>query len=144
MFDSILVVCTGNICRSPTAERILAKNLPAKKIRSVGLRALVDQPADATAADVAIRHEVSLAGHKGTQYCSAMAGEYDLILVMETNQLEKICASSPQVRGKIMLLGHWLGQREIPDPYRKSREAFESVYQLIDQACKHWAERLAG
>lgn len=45
---------------------------------------------------------------------------------------------------KIMLLGHWLGQREIPDPYRKSREAFESVYQLIDQACKRWAERLTG
>lgn len=144
MFDSILVVCTGNICRSPMAERILAKYLPAKKIRSVGLMALVDHPADATAVDVAVHHAISLEGHKGTQFRTVMTGEYDLILVMENSHLEQICANSPQVRGKIMLLGHWLGQREIPDPYRKSREAFESVYQLIDQACKRWAERLTG
>ncbi len=41
-----------------------------------------------------------------------------------------------------MLLGHWLQGKEIPDPYRKSDEAFESVYRLIDQSCQHWAEKL--
>lgn len=48
----------------------------------------------------------------------------------------------PEVRGKTMLLGHWLQGKEIPDPYRKSDEAFESVYRLIDQSCQHWAEKL--
>ncbi|PLN47960.1 protein tyrosine phosphatase, partial [Klebsiella pneumoniae] len=42
MFNSILVVCTGNICRSPLAERLLRKKLPNKKIDSAGVGALVD------------------------------------------------------------------------------------------------------
>lgn len=42
-----------------------------------------------------------------------------------------------------MLFGHWLNNKEIPDPYRKSDEAFESVYQLIDQASQLWAARLS-
>ncbi|VCY84154.1 Low molecular weight protein-tyrosine-phosphatase Wzb [Escherichia coli] len=41
-----------------------------------------------------------------------------------------------------MLLGHWNNQKEIPDPYRKSQEAFSSVYQLIVQASNYWAEKL--
>ena len=43
-----------------------------------------------------------------------------------------------------MLLGHWLNSKEIPDPYRKSDEAFDSVYQLIDQASRSWAAKLGG
>ena len=43
-----------------------------------------------------------------------------------------------------MLLGHWLDQKEIPDPYQKSQEAFNFVYQLIDHACKSWAIKLGG
>ncbi len=42
-----------------------------------------------------------------------------------------------------MLFGHWLNQREIPDPYRKSEEAFNSVYDLIEQAGQKWARTLA-
>ncbi len=41
-----------------------------------------------------------------------------------------------------MLLGHWMGGKEIPDPYRKSDEAFDLVYQLINQACRSWAEKI--
>ncbi|MBV6821027.1 low molecular weight phosphotyrosine protein phosphatase [Rahnella sp. PD12R] len=144
MFGSVLVVCTGNICRSPMAERIMKQYLPEKNIRSVGLMAMVDHPADETASIVSGHHGVSLEGHKGRQFRSSMAGEYDLILVMETGHLEKISSIAPQARGKIMLLGHWSGRREIPDPYRKSQEAFESVYQLIDQACQRWAQKLTG
>ncbi|HFE7854362.1 TPA: protein tyrosine phosphatase, partial [Klebsiella pneumoniae] len=46
MFDSILVICTGNICRSPIAERILRKIFPNKKIDSAGVGAMVGYPAD--------------------------------------------------------------------------------------------------
>jgi protein-tyrosine phosphatase len=61
---------------------------------------------------------------------------------METEHLEQVSRIAPEVRGKTMLLGHWLQGKEIPDPYRKSDEAFESVYRLIDQSCQHWAEKL--
>ncbi len=64
-FNSILVVCTGNICRSPIGERLLRKRLPGVKVNSAGVHGLVKHPADATAADVAANHGVSLEGHAG-------------------------------------------------------------------------------
>jgi protein-tyrosine phosphatase len=142
MFDSILVICTGNICRSPTAERLLRKLIPGKKIDSAGLAALVDHEADASAVAVAEEHGVSLAGHKGTQFKSTLGKKYDLILVMEKSHIESISQVSPESRGKVLLLGHWLGQKEIPDPYQKSHEAFEYVYQLINQSCLQWVKKL--
>ncbi|SAP41599.1 protein tyrosine phosphatase [Klebsiella michiganensis] len=41
-----------------------------------------------------------------------------------------------------MLFGHWINKRDIPDPYRKSEEAFISVYNLIEQAANGWVEKL--
>ncbi|MDE1189087.1 MAG: protein tyrosine phosphatase [Pantoea sp.] len=142
MFDSILVICTGNICRSPMAERLLLKYLPEKKIASAGLNALVGHPADATAERIAAAHQISLLGHSGRLFDVADAHKYDLLLVMEQKQLEKISILAPELRGKVMLLGRWMGNREIPDPYNKSEAAFESVFNLIDMACHHWVQKL--
>lgn len=142
MFNSILIVCTGNICRSPIAERLFRSNLVNKVIDSAGTGALVGHPADGTAISVAENHGLSLDDHKGQQFTSGLARSYDLILVMEKSHLESISRIAPEARGKTMLLGHWSGQKEIPDPYRKSREAFESVYSLIEEACGRWAKKL--
>ncbi|MDO6407408.1 protein tyrosine phosphatase [Pantoea phytobeneficialis] len=144
MFDSILVICTGNICRSPIAERLLRRAMPHKKIDSAGVGALVGHPADPAAERVAIKHGVTLKGHSGTKFESAMGRNYELLLVMEKEHLEQISRRAPELRGKTMLLGHWINDKEIPDPYHKSDEAFESVYQLIDQACQHWASKLGS
>jgi len=61
---------------------------------------------------------------------------------MEKSHLEIIGRAAPELRGKTMLFAHWLAQKEIPDPYRKSEEAFESVYRMIEQAGACWAEKL--
>ncbi|CAI1545352.1 Low molecular weight protein-tyrosine-phosphatase wzb [Serratia quinivorans] len=143
MFNSILVVCVGNICRSPTGERLLKKNLPEKKVISAGLGALVGKPADVTAQEVASSHELSLEGHQGKQLTATMCREFDLILVMEKSHIEAVCRLAPEVRGKTMLFGHWIGQREIADPYRQSREAFEFVYGLLDESAQKWALALS-
>jgi protein-tyrosine-phosphatase len=142
MFDSILIVCTGNICRSPIGERYLRKLLPDKKIDSAGTGALIGYAADESAIKIASKNNMSLEGHKGTQFTVALGRQYDLILVMERTHLEQISRMAPEVRGKTMLFGHWLDQKEIPDPYRKSEEAFASVYQLIEQAGQRWVENL--
>lgn len=105
---------------------------------------MVDHPADPGAVMVAKKHNLELGNHHGTQFSSALGRQYDLILVMEKLHQEQISRVSPEARGKIMLLGHWVGRRDIPDPYRKSQEAFESVYQLIDQACQSWLQKLNG
>ncbi|HHU4051557.1 arsenate reductase/protein-tyrosine-phosphatase family protein [Raoultella ornithinolytica] len=144
MFNSILVVCTGNICRSPIGERFLRRELPGKKIDSAGTGALVEHSADLDAIKIAAKHNLSLEGHSGRQFTASLAREYDLILVMERIHLEKIGKIAPEARGKTMLFGHWINQRDIPDPYRKSEEAFASVYQLIEKAGKCWAEKLTA
>lgn len=142
MFNSILVICTGNICRSPIGERLLRQSLPDKKIDSAGVGALVNHEADNSAIRIAQKHNLSLEGHKGRQFTASLGREYDLLLVMEHIHLEQLSRIAPEVRGKTMLFGHWLNGKEIPDPYRKSDEAFESVYKLIEQASQQWAVRL--
>ncbi|RTA50300.1 protein tyrosine phosphatase [Klebsiella pneumoniae subsp. pneumoniae] len=110
MFESILVVCTGNICRSPIGERYMRSVLPNKKIDSAGTGALIDHEADAQAKKIAKMNGLSLEGHLGRQLTPAMARQYDLILVMERIHLEQIGRIAPEVRGKTMLFGHWLNQ----------------------------------
>ena len=142
MFNSILVVCTGNICRSPTGERLLRQLLPNKKIDSAGTGALKGHAADATACLVAEKHHLSLADHQGQQFTRQLAQQYDLILVMEKHHQEEVSTIAPEARGKTMLFAHWLKGKQIPDPYRQSQEAFEHVYQLIEQAAQAWATKL--
>ncbi len=111
-FNSILVVCTGNICRSPIGERLLRKRLPGVKVKSAGVHGLVKRPADATAADVAANHGVSLEGHAGRKLTAEMARNYDLILAMESEHIAQVTAIAPEVRGKTMLFGQWLEQKK--------------------------------
>lgn len=144
MFESILVVCTGNICRSPIAERLMRKHFPDKKIDSAGVGALVDHPADESAIKVAEKNGISLDGHKGMQFNSRLGRKYDLILVMEKHHLEQVTSIAPEARGKTMLFGHWLERLEIPDPYKKSDEAFNSVFKLIDKASLSWVSKLSA
>lgn len=73
-----------------------------------------------------------------------MGRQYDLILVMEKSHIDQIGHIAPEARGKTMLFGHWINQKNIPDPYRKSEEAFASVYDLIEQAGKLWVEKLSA
>ncbi|HFI5306682.1 arsenate reductase/protein-tyrosine-phosphatase family protein [Serratia liquefaciens] len=143
MFDSILVVCVGNICRSPTGERLLKQHLPNKKIASAGIGALIGNPADTNAVTIAEKNGLSLEGHQGRQLTSNMCREYDLILVMEKKHIDAVSRLAPEARGKTMLFGHWLGQREIADPYRQSHEAFEFVYRLLDESAQKWADALS-
>lgn len=144
MFKSILVICTGNICRSPFGEHVLHRLLPTLKIDSAGVSALVNHEADPTAVKIASKFGISLEGHKGKQFTPLMGRDYDLLLVMDKAHLEQVCKISPEVRGKTMLLGHWLGSREIADPYRKSDEAFELIFELIEQSCSPWAKKLTS
>jgi len=142
MFNKILVVCVGNICRSPSGEYLLKKLLPNKDIASAGVGALVGKPADCMATEVAQKNGVSLEGHVAQQLTSLLCSEYDLILVMEKGHIEAVTKIAPEARGKTMLFAQWIGQHDIPDPYRQSREAFDHAYSLIDEAASAWAKKL--
>ena len=142
MFDKILVVCVGNICRSPSGEYLFKSLLPNKSIASAGVGALVGKPADKMATEVALENGLCLEGHQGQQLNSELCRDYDLILVMEQRHIEAVTKIAPEARGKTMLLSHWNGKEDIPDPYRQSKEAFEHAYKLIEQGCQAWAKKL--
>ena len=144
MFNSILIVCAGNICRSPTGEYLLKDKLTDSRIKvsSAGLTALVGNGAEATATSIALTNNIDMSAHKGRQLSSTLIAENDLILVMEERHLTDLLGKYPQARGKTFLLGKWIEDTEIPDPYRQSHEAFEHVYQLIDKACTAWTKYL--
>lgn len=144
MFDSVLVVCAGNICRSPTAEYVLKSKLQGKNVTvsSAGLTALEGKPADAQAQQIASTHNIDMSEHQGRQITSNLVANNSVILVMEQRHVNDLCAHYPQARGKTFLLGKWIGDKEIPDPYRQSQEAFEHVYALIDSACSAWQKYL--
>ena len=144
MFDSVLVVCAGNICRSPTAEYVLKSKLVGKsiKVSSAGLTALEGKPADAIAKQIAQPYGINMDEHKGRQLSSQLVAQNSVILVMEQRHLNDLHARYPEARGKTFLLGKWINNAEIPDPYRQSQEAFEHVYTLIDSACSAWQKYL--
>lgn len=143
MFNRILVLCTGNICRSPVAEAMLKAGLPGKVVESAGLGALVDHPIDPSAAELAQQGGLDVSQHKARQATTAMFRNADLILVMSEGQKARVAELDPTASGKTMLIGHWLpGRPDIPDPYKKSREAFAHVHQLLEEAVTAWLPRL--
>ncbi len=146
MFNKILVVCVGNICRSPFGEHVLKQRLPSKQVDSAGLGAeksgLVGKPADPIAVEVSEGRGIDLSDHQSQQLTSSLCAQYDLILVMEKGHIEALTEVAPEARGKTMLFGEWIGKKDIPDPYRQSKEAFDYAYQLIEQSADAWAAKL--
>lgn len=142
MFDSVLVVCIGNICRSPVGERLLRQMLPAKTISSAGLSAVVGAAADSDAAAIATANGVDMDGHVSRQLTEQIAAEHDLILVMEPSHKQELTNRFPQMSGKTMLFDQWTGAKGIADPYMRSVEFHEAVFKQISEAAIEWKNKL--
>lgn len=93
---------------------------------------------DEMAARLLSEHGLDGGAHRARQISPAMLRESDLILCMERNHLAALGRTAPEVAGKMFLLDKWIDARDIPDPYRQRRPAFEHVYMLIDQAVHSW------
>lgn len=145
MFKNILIVCIGNICRSPTAEQLLGAALApcGITVSSAGLAALRDHPLEPLAGQVLQEHGHAPLAHKARQLSAQAVSEADLVLVMEQRHIDGVLDLAPEARGKVFLLGKWQHDREITDPYRQGKPAFVQAYALIEQAAQAWAQRLA-
>lgn len=145
MFKSILVVCRGNICRSPVAEAMLRQQLPHCRVSSAGITALVGEGVEPTARQLAEADGFEVGEHRARQLEAELLAEADLVLVMSDDQRREIASRWPSVLGKTMRLGHWLEQgngQDIPDPYRRSDAIFLQVHDLIGRATREWVGRL--
>lgn len=150
MFSRLLVVCTGNICRSPVAEALLKARI-SQTVESAGLGALVGQGVDPSAGKLAEAEGLDVSHHKARQISVQMIRDADLILVMSEDQRRAIGQLAPEATGKTMLFGRWLGGgvegakglgEEIPDPFRKSFQAFEHVHRQLVRAADSWQGKL--
>jgi protein-tyrosine phosphatase len=137
----VLMICEGNICRSPMAEGLLREGLPALTVRSAGLGALVGFPADDTAVRLLEDRGVDISKHRAVQVSRQLCMEADLVLVMEQQQRSRLEMLYPQVRGRVRKLGEYI-ERDIPDPYRQPLSAFRESLALIEQGLQEWSARL--
>lgn len=140
----VLVVCVGNICRSPMAEFVLRSRLDTSEftIESAGLGALSGRPIDPLAEAMLGEHGLTGRGHVARQITPEMVEGAGLILIMEQPQLAAVQALSPGAAGKTFLLGHWHERVEIPDPYRQPKCVFRDVFWMIDKVAGSWCQRL--
>lgn len=143
-FNNILCVCTGNICRSPLAEGLLRRALPHADVSSAGVGAIEGGSMPSEAQMIADREGLQLAGHRGRQITTPIANNADVIIVMEKAQREWVVERFPQTRGRVFLLSHWADGKDTADPFRKSQEFFERIFQEIDAHTKDWAVRLGA
>jgi protein-tyrosine phosphatase len=134
----ILALCIGNICRSPLAEVMLAREFPDKRVWSAGLGALVGEPADPLSVALAAEQGLDLSRHRAQQVTAPMCQRADLILVMEQYHRLELERRYPLVRGKVFQLG----ELDIADPFRLPRKAFEGAYADIARGVSDWAVRI--
>ena len=139
--QNVLVLCIGNICRSPIAEALLRQQFPDKTISSAGLGALLGYPADPLSIEVSAEQGVDLSAHRARQLSSWMCQAADMILVMEQRHKVEVEQLHPLVRGKVFRLGE-LGKFDIEDPHRKPREAFDTAYAHIARGVADWVPRI--
>ena len=140
---SILMVCQGNICRSPMAEGFFSYQLKSSSVSvsSAGLTALVNYPAEPTAQSVMEKHGIDISTHRARQVDQSLIQQTNLILVMTHFQRSIVEKQFLTAKGKTFLVGHW-DFFEIEDPLKKPVEAFEKVYQQVETAWQTWKTRI--
>jgi protein-tyrosine phosphatase len=142
----ILMVCLGNICRSPLAEGILKS-----KINELGIGATVHSAgtsnyhagdsADPRTIDVAQKHGINLHSHTGRQFTVNDFDKYDKIFTMDSSNHRNVLrlARNESDRRKVEMIlniSHPGSNMDVPDPYFGGQNGFENVYRMLDDACE--------
>ena len=143
MIRSVMMVCEGNICRSPLAAALLARAMPELEVSSAGTHALVGEPAHAAVAEIAQAHGIALDTHVATQLDPARTRNADLILTMTRAQRDWIQAAWPYTRGKVFRLCDEQGA-DVTDPYKRHSALFELAFAQIRQGISQWIRTLAA
>lgn len=146
---SILFVCSGNICRSAFAEKLLKKlsqeNNLKLEIDSAGTYTNNDLPANADAIRISENFGINLKDHKTKKLTEELLDKNDLIFAMEPSHLFEILITSPKAISKVFLLSSFDDSKErmILDPYGKGDELFNSSFNRIVNCCKLIIKKLA-
>ena len=150
MPQKILMVCLGNICRSPLAEGILQSKLPRDKFivdsAGTGEWHIGKQP-DQRSIAIAHKNGLDISHQRGRQFRTEDFKDFDYIYVMDGSNYNDVLslAKNDEEKNKVKLILNELFPGEnvdVPDPYFGLQNGFASVYDMIDQACDIIAEKL--
>lgn len=143
MMKRILVVCTGNVCRSPAALALLSRALPDRSIESVGTAAIGGMAVDPVMNALLTERGFDLSAHRARHIDDRTSRWADLILVMEAAHRHLIERTYPTTRGRVYRLTERY-QTDVPDPYRRSRHIYDYATKLIEHGVADWAARIAA
>ncbi|SEQ98547.1 protein-tyrosine phosphatase [Hyunsoonleella jejuensis] len=143
------MVCLGNICRSPLAEGILKSKLPENKffIDSAGTGAYhIGNKPDMRSIAVAKENGIDISNLRARQFVKQDFSDFDLIYAMDESNFRHIIkmARNDEDIAKVKLILNEIApnqNKSVPDPYYGGDKGFESVFQMLDEACDKIAEK---
>ena len=143
---NILMVCLGNICRSPLAEGILRSKIEEHKLNAIVDSAgtanyHVGDPPDARSTANAKKHGIDISKLRGRQFTKSDFSEFDKIYVMDQSNCKDVISlaeTDTQKRKVDLILNSAFPGLDmpVPDPYYGGESGFENVFQLLDKACE--------
>jgi protein-tyrosine phosphatase len=144
-----LVVCLGNICRSPIGEGLLRHHAAVQGLRlqvaSAGTSGHHSGEApDRRSVEVMRRHGLDISGQRSAQLTMKDLERYDVVLAMDSANLHDIEALAARLKergGSPAELALFDAQADVPDPYYGGADGFESVYAQVDAAAAAWVNR---
>lgn len=146
----ILMVCLGNICRSPLAEGILTSKLPKNDflVDSAGTGHWhVGNPPDKRSILTAEKNGIDITNQRGKLFKPSFFQEYDYIYAMDTNNYADVIkmAKNEDEKKKVKLILDELFPGEnvdVPDPYNGIQSNFDQVFEMLEEACESIANKL--
>ncbi|MCX8522071.1 MAG: low molecular weight phosphotyrosine protein phosphatase [Rhodoferax sp.] len=142
MIERVLIICVGNVCRSPLAEALLRQALPQIHIASAGTHASPGAPAHPLIQQIAAEAGLQLQEHRAQRLQPQMVQQTGLVLVMDQFTRNHVLHLYPECRGKIFRLGEYQ-QSDIPDPMGEPEDNFRKISEQIHLAVRSWQSILS-
>lgn len=130
----VLLVCTGNTCRSPLAEVMLAQLRPDWEVRSAGVHTEEGLPASQHSQQVARDLGLNLEEHRSQPVTAELVAWPDHILCLTDFHRQRLLGQFPEAEGR----SRRLGPGDIPDPVGQPLESYRACALAIEKALRHW------
>ena len=153
MSKKILMVCHGNICRSPLAKFLMIKHLGEKKVAGYEVDSAgtsgshAGEAPDARTMANALTHGLDVSTNRAKQFRSTDFAKFDRIYVMDSANYSDVMllAETQEEKDKVCLFldaAHPGSNDSVPDPWYGGEKGFEKVFHIIDKACISIADKI--